>query len=333
MSIWVDDNGTVHVSVMVGGKRAHRRLPKGTSPSKARQLEAELRTVMGKQEKLLGIRSDPSLVEVLAVYQRHATHLRGGDNKHSVLRMVPWAKKYKASQAAAFAAEFVSAVRSAYAVATINRSLAALKKGYSLAWEQNLIPENYGQRVKFLPDNNKREVFLSVEQVRAIAQHCNLETQAIVWTALLTGARRGELSKLRPEYVGKDTITFVSDTTKTDRTRVVPLIPALRPWLKHFPFGFDPNVATLAWRRARKKAGLEHANFHDLRHSCASILLESGVDLYTIGKILGHMNVQTTQRYAHLQIEQQRTALNKLSSRVISQKITPPITPEPSKPA
>ncbi|WP_233516087.1 tyrosine-type recombinase/integrase [Janthinobacterium sp. BJB426] len=42
-------------------------------------------------------------------------------------------------------------------------------------------------------------------------------------------------------------------------------------------------------------------NFHDLRHSCASIMLGLGVNLYTISKILGHANVQTTQRYAHLQ--------------------------------
>lgn len=331
MSIYTDSDGIVHVSVMVGGKRAHRRLPKGTSTSKAKQLEAELRAVMGKNEKLLGVRHDPTITEILALYQRHAVNLRGGDNKHAVMRMVPWAKKYRASQAVAFVAAWLADVRSSYATATLNRSIAALKKGYSLAWEQNLVTENYGHRVKFLPDNNKREVFLSVEQVRAVAAHCTQEVQAVIWTALLTGARRGELSKLTPGCVTEDTITFVSKTTKTNRTRVVPVIAALRPWLPHFPYGFNANAVTLAWVRARKKAGLEHATFHDLRHSCASILLENGVDLYTIGKILGHMNVQTTQRYAHLQIEQQRAALNKLSSKVV--EITPGITPEPSKPA
>ncbi|SHN43976.1 Phage integrase family protein [Duganella sacchari] len=71
-----------------------------------------------------------------------------------------------------------------------------------------------------------------------------------------------------------------------------------------------------SWRRARVKAGMPHVNFHDLRHSCASIMLSLGVDLYTISKILGYANVQTTQRYAHLQVDAQRAALDKLSQLV-----------------
>ena len=71
-------------------------------------------------------------------------------------------------------------------------------------------------------------------------------------------------------------------------------------------------------RRARVKAGMPHVNFHDLRHSCASIMLVLGVDLYTISKILGHANVQTPQRYAHLQVAAQRLALDKLSALVVA---------------
>jgi site-specific recombinase XerD len=56
------------------------------------------------------------------------------------------------------------------------------------------------------------------------------------------------------------------------------------------------------FQRGRKKAGMEHVNFHDLRHSCASILIASGADLYTVSKILGHAAVTTTQRYSHLQV-------------------------------
>ncbi|WP_229262359.1 tyrosine-type recombinase/integrase [Duganella guangzhouensis] len=58
---------------------------------------------------------------------------------------------------------------------------------------------------------------------------------------------------------------------------------------------------------------------HDLRHSCTNIMLGLGVDLYTISKILGHANVQTNQRYAHLQVEAQRAALDKLSELVATQ--------------
>ena len=71
---------------------------------------------------------------------------------------------------------------------------------------------------------------------------------------------------------------------------------------------------------ARVKARVEHVNFHDLRHSCASIMLGLGVDFYKISKILGHSNVQTTQRYAHLQVDAQRVALDKMSALVQAKK-------------
>ena len=56
---------------------------------------------------------------------------------------------------------------------------------------------------------------------------------------------------------------------------------------------------------------MEHVNFHDLRHSCASILVASGADLDTVSKILGHSSIVTTQRYSHMQTKQQRDALVK----------------------
>ena len=105
--------------------------------------------------------------------------------------------------------------------------------------------------------------------------------------------------------------------TKTNMARVVPIIPALRPWLKHFPLTLTVEGLKSNWQRARVRAGMDHVNFHDLRHSCASIMLGLGVDLYTISKILGHSTIQTTQRYSHLQVDAQRVALGKLGDLVM----------------
>ncbi|MDN2713780.1 tyrosine-type recombinase/integrase [Janthinobacterium sp. SUN120] len=126
--------------------------------------------------------------------------------------------------------------------------------------------------------------------------------------------------QIREEDIGVDTITLPSSHTKTLRARVIPIIPALRPWLAHFPLEVSVDGLKSAWRRARVKARMEHVNFHDQRHSCASIMLGLGGDLYTISKILGHSNVQTTQRYAHLQVDAQRAALDKLSVLVQNKK-------------
>lgn len=284
-------------------------------------------------EKPVIIQGDPPMLVILALYVEHSKTLRSSEtSEFHVKRLEPWARKYKASQAQEFSDHVIKDMSQkilnkktgkmtrAYAPATINRSLACAKKGLAIAWRQRLIAENYGLRIENMKVNNKREVFLSVAEVHQIAQHCTVQMQAIIWAALLTGARRGELLQIRKEDIGTDTITLPSSHTKTLRARVIPIIPALRPWLEHFPVEVNLYGVQSAWRRARVKARMEHVNFHDLRHSCASIMLGLGVDLYTISKILGHSNVQTTQRYAHLQVDAQRAALDKLSALVQAKK-------------
>lgn len=328
MSIWEDAKGRKHIGLMVGGERIHRILPQGATAGDAKRLEAELRGALIKAPRSVNIPGDPSMSSMLGIYLEHAKGLRSATTSaHHALRLGPWAEKYKASQAREFAAHVIKdmgalqkapdgKLKPAYAPATINRSLATAKKGLALAWESNLIPENYGLRIKSLSVNNKREVFLSVDQVRQITQHCTEQAQAAIWAALLTGARRGEIFQIRAEHIKENEIIVPASHTKTLRSRVIPIIPALRPWLVHFPLTMTIDGVKSSWRRARVKADMEHVNFHDLRHSCASILIALGVDLYTVSKILGHSNTQTTQRYAHLQVEQQREALNKLGALV-----------------
>lgn len=55
-----------------------------------------------------------------------------------------------------------------------------------------------------------------------------------------------------------------------------------------------------SWDTARKRAGMADVRMHDLRHSFASFLINGGRSLYEVQKILGHTQVKTTQRYAHL---------------------------------
>lgn len=317
MSVWDDKNGRKHVGVMVGGKRVHRILPQGATASDAKLVEAEIRAAVARAPKKVQIPGDPSMSVVLAIYVEHAKTLRSSDTSiHHAMRLGPWAEKYRASQAHEFADHFIKDCRTSYAPATINRSLACAKKGLAMAWRQRLVGENYGLRIENVVVNNKREVFLTVEQVRGIAQHCTEQAQAAIWAALLTGARRGELFKIRAEHIGVDTITLPASHTKTNKIRVIPIIPALRPWLRHFPLTMTVDGIKSAWRRARVAADMEHVNFHDLRHSCASIMIGLGVDLYTISKVLGHSNTSMTERYAHLQVDAQRTALEKIGAMV-----------------
>lgn len=330
MSVWEDKQGRKHVGIMVGGQRVHRILPQGATASDAKRIEAELRGAIERAPKQVNIPGDPPMMAILALYVEHSKGLRSADtSEHHARRLAPWAQRYKASQAAAFAAHVVKdmstkirdektgLMKPAYAPATINRSLATAKKGLAIAWHSNLTPENYGLRIRSVAVNNKREVFLTVDQVHQIADGCQPETKAAIWAALLTGARRGELFKIKAEHIGADSIMIPASHTKTNTARVVPIIPALRPWLELFPLTLTVEGLKSNWQRARVRAGMEHVNFHDLRHSCASIMLSLGVDLYTISKILGHSTIQTTQRYSHLQVDAQRAALEKLGDLVM----------------
>jgi len=61
------------------------------------------------------------------------------------------------------------------------------------------------------------------------------------------------------------------------------------------------NYATNGIKKAKKRAGIEGVTIHDFRHTCASRLIQNGLSLYEVASILGHTDVQTTQRYAHLE--------------------------------
>ena len=310
MSTWIDKAGRRHAGIMVGGKRIHRKLPVGATAGDAKRTEADLRNAVGAQHDAPG---DPLLTDIMSLYMTHADTLRWPEtSKLCAQRIAPWLEGYRASEARTVAATIIRDMRKAYAPATINRSLAALKKALSLAWERNLVPANFGAGVKSLPPNNKREMFLTMDQVSHLADCCPEAARAAVWIALLTGARRGEILKLRPEDIGPSTITIHAGNTKTLRTRVVPIVKALRPWLTAIPIQYkDYEGLKTAFQRARIKAEMPWVNFHDLRHSCASILIASGATLYEVSTILGHSTTTTTQRYAHLEVSQQAKAMNR----------------------
>lgn len=314
MSIWTDKQGRIHVGVMVKGQRIHRRLPEGSTKGDAKQVEADLRKAAFRPS--VAIPHDPPLEVVMGLYLEHAETLRSASTaKQHAMRAGPWCIGHRASHARDVADKMISDMRGHYAPATINRSLGALKAALHLAHRKRMTPINYGAEISRLPENNARQVYLSIEQVGLLASHASEQTRAAIWIALLTGCRRGEILKMRPEHIGRDSITIPASHTKTLRTRTIPIVPALRPWLAFIPLKINHEGLKSGYRRAREAAGLD-VTFHDLRHSCASLLINFGVPLEVIRDILGHRSVKTTERYAHLLIDKQAAALNMLSDAV-----------------
>ncbi|MBU0823809.1 MAG: tyrosine-type recombinase/integrase [Alphaproteobacteria bacterium] len=70
------------------------------------------------------------------------------------------------------------------------------------------------------------------------------------------------------------------------------------------------------WQRVRGRAGLKDARIHDIRHTFASVAVSNGMSLPIIGKLLGHTQVQTTARYAHLARASQIEAANDITGLI-----------------
>lgn len=311
MSIWIDKKGRRHVGIMAHGKRVHRILPEGATASDAKRVEAEIRGAMVKTRAVV-IPGDPSMVEVLALYAEHAQRsLRSPDTAmHHARRIGPWAEKYRASQARECAAHIMRDMAGHYAPATINRSLGALKKALAIAWDSGRIPENYGLRIKRLAENNQRDVVMTLEQVRHLTDHCSPAVATAIWVSLFTACRRGEVLAIQPSDIQENTITIRAGNTKTLRTRTIPIAPQLRPHLANLPIPINAEGLKSGFRRGREAAGMPWATFHDLRRSCATLMIQAGVDLYVVSKLLGHSTVAVTQsRYAHLQVDRIRDGL------------------------
>ncbi|BAP87266.1 integrase family protein [Burkholderiales bacterium GJ-E10] len=314
MPVRKDKDGRWHAEVCVGRRRLHRRLPEGATASDAKRTEAELRRALhASATRAPVIPGDPMLVEVMADYCEYAKGLRSPESaQQHAHRIGRWLESRRASETREVAAKIIDDLRTAYRPATINRSLGTLKKGLRRAFEYGRTHTDYSVLVKRLPENNQRTVYLTMEEVKKIADHASENVRAAIWISLLTGCRRGEVCKITAEDIGRDAIRIQAGNTKTLRYREMPIVPALRPWLRYLPMRINFEGVKSGFRRAREAAGMAHVHFHDLRHSCATIMLGVGVPMHVVREILGHSSIRTTERYAHVLVAPQRAALKKL---------------------
>ena len=141
----------------------------------------------------------------------------------------------------------------------------------------------------------------------------NTQLKYIVGLLLLTGARKRELLDAKWEDMDLEARRWRIPINKSGRPRSVPLLIAAIGMIKALPKWEGcpyllPNPATNkpfisvynSWDTAKRAAGLPDVRMHDLRHSTASNMVNSGQTLYAVAKVLGHRQTRTTERYAHL---------------------------------
>ena len=183
------------------------------------------------------------------------------------------------------------------------------------------------KRERFLSDIEYQRLGAALKAIEADGSE-TASAIAAVRLLMLTGCRLSEIQKLRWEHVDLGASELRLPDTKTGAKVVYLGDPAIavleridrrdgNPWViaGRKPGGHLTDLQH-PWRRIRARAGLDDVRIHDLRHSFASGGLLVGEGLPMIGKLLGHTQVQTTARYAHLANDPVKSAANRIASRI-----------------
>jgi integrase len=180
-----------------------------------------------------------------------------------------------------------------------------------------------------------RERYLSPDELSRLAAALDAADDdrgaGIIRLCMLTGARVGEVRQARFEDFNLEHLSWTkpASTTKQRRVHRVPIsdeaaaivrqrrvaVAKGSPWL--FPGevpGEPVREIRRFWARIQKDIGIEDVRIHDLRHTFASLLVSGGASLEMIGKLLGHSQMQTTQRYAHLMDSPLRAGVGAVAS-------------------
>ncbi len=234
------------------------------------------------------------------------------------------------------------------ALGSANRLVILMRYMFNLAlkWEVPGITKNPASGVTLFEDPPTKERFLTVEEAQrlysSVQDSENSMLQYIVPMLILTGARRSEVIRAQWSDFDMLKLSWRIPFTKAGRPRHVPMSDGVIrllesiPRMTGCPFVF-PNPKTkkpfvsiyYSWHTARTQAGLADVRLHDLRHSFASFLVNNGRSLYEVQKILGHTQIKTTQRYAHLSQDTLLDAANVAVNSMGSMFSNPAINTKP----
>ena len=201
-----------------------------------------------------------------------------------------------------------------------NRTGEVLRKMFTYAvgwgWREDNPASSFRRRIE-----NARERFLSHEEIRKLAEALEAAEDRraadIIRMCMLTGARVGEVRQARFEHFNLEHLSWSKPASMTKQRKVhrLPISDEAAAIVRQrqllvprgcqllFPGdvpGQPVKEIRRFWANIQKQVGIPDVRIHDLRHTFASLLVSGGASLEMIGKLLGHSQMQTTQRYAHL---------------------------------
>lgn len=303
------------------------RVTQGSDPAKAKRLDRQMLTVSELCDKYLkdgtGTKKASTLSTDKGRIERHIKPLIGKLKLTDVTQAD--IKKFIKNVAEGATAADVKTKKRGRAIVrggkgTATRTVGLLGGILTYAVELGLLATNPVTGVKRYPDK-KNERYLTAGELgtlgaelrRAELHGVNPKAVAIIRLLVFTGARRGEIERLRWPEVDLTGSRLRLDDSKTGQ-KTIPLNGAALAILatlreasagKGFVFpaakGEGHYVGTpRIWSALRKRIGLSEVRLHDLRHSFASVGVTAGTPLIIVGALLGHSDHATTLRYAHL---------------------------------
>ena len=216
-----------------------------------------------------------------------------------------------------------------YALAHANKIPILFKIMFNLARKKGIpgSESNPADGVVLFNPNNAKERYLSAaetQRLHEVLSRCGSpQLKSIVALLLLLGCRKRELLDARWEDVDLERRNWRIPLSKSGKARSIPISDRALEVLRGLPRWSGcpyviPNPDTkrpfgnlfYLWDKVRKEAGIADLRMHDLRHTFASNLVNSGQSIYVVSKLLGHSQIKTTARYSHLADETLMSAVD-----------------------
>jgi integrase len=299
--------------------RANKVLPEGTTRKEAAEFDQrETRRLW--QLATGGERPEPLIDDaVLAYLTRHAQGLKNRKDIEGALAILLPHYQGKPLSALPEVAKEYPGKAGKVKPATIRNRLAYLRAACRWAWKHEGMGEHDPAERMVLPKvKNARHVYLTrAEAVRVFRAMGLSFSRDAARVAFYTGWRISEVLQAKAVEMPEGWTLQIPDT-KNGLPRIVPVHHRIVHLVRdHWPPQVTKWTSSKATKAALRGVGLGHARLHDLRHSAASEMINAGVDLYTVGGVLGHKSQVSTARYAHLATERLREAVSKIGGKPV----------------
>lgn len=340
-------NGNWYIDFYDGDGRRHR---KKIGPQKTLALQAlkdaQVRIAKGEYLGVYEEKRIPFRDFVRGTYLPHARitlspntfeRTRGIVEKHLIPQFNCYLSKVSRKSIEDYKQKRAAEVRPS----TVNKEYSTLRHMLKCAVDWGFLAHNPCKGVKELKEPPGRIRYLSREEMERLLAACEAKCLAtspdnstnsvsdplkgylkpIVQIAIHSGMRRSEIVGLRWSHVDFTDGRITLPVTKNNDRRTIYMNNTLRKVLKTLPHhlhsdrvfpAINPNMVTVAFGRACRRAGVRDFRFHDLRHTFASYLTMAGANLRTVQTLLGHKDLRMTMRYSHLSPEHLRDAVHTL---------------------